>query len=574
MKIKMLHLIPLSLLFIVNLVLMVSSVDIWVDQKYGIDNMNCFQNTTMSCKSLGYIYKHIPKYETVENNITVIINGDYVLQKTLVMDQVLVNVSKITFVGNYSKITTTNSSDSNFIIGKKDSSVDYIISFKNLTFEDFGKNSTAVIVSWGSQLLEIKNSQFLKNKCSAINTIDTNILVTFSSFEDNLGNSINKGEVYGNHQNFPSGNNSAGGAIAVIFSKQTSTSAIFQNNIFRSNRAVTFSEKIIIDSSESSSIAFSHTGGGILFAFMRNSAYSKVLIQNNKFIANSASLGGGLSLTFHDTSGLNDVTIVDNLFLQNTGTICGGGFAIATWRQSTSNSILIKNTNFTYNAAQVGAGGRILLQSYQNMYTKIPALQTIILQKVLFHKNKAASASALHINYNLGTTRRPFTPIIFRNVTFSNHSTEIYKFALQGPSAFSGVLLSIRVDLEFQDDNYFLYNELESPVFISNCELYVKDKLQFFKNSVQTSGGGMTMADNSYLYLYPSSVLQFIDNYAPVQGGALCVQTVGFPDMVYKYNPSCFMQYVTEKGPMSPSEWKVILLSFNFIILKLSAMQL
>lgn len=540
---------------------LISAAVIWVDQLSGMDNKDCLnfnEDSKISCASLHFAYKNTIRNENF-TKIEIIINGNYVLYETLAMNVLSKNVSKILISGNSSTSTiTSNSSDVNIVIGKQDNEfiLNYNISFSTLIFEHFGKNATAVIVSWALHSLEIYNSKFINNKCSAINVIDTSIDVQFTSFENNVGSSVSKGQVYNKHLTFPYGINSAGGAATVLFSRRNVRPfAIFRNSSFIGNRAVSISGKVIIDTSEGS-ISFSHTGGAILLGFLNQSSYSTVILQGNKYEDNLASLGGAISLTFHDTSGQNSVKVKDSLFIRNHGTVCGGGFAIATWRQSSANSIIIENTNFTYNEATVGAGGRILLQSYQNIYSQTPARQTIKLKKVIFFQNKAASASGLHINFNLGTSK-PLTPITLINVTFANHSTEVYKFSLQGPSAFSGVLLSNRVDLEFQEESSFEYNQVESSVFISNCELYVKDTLRFYKNTVQTSGGAMTLTDVSHLNLYPDSVLQFVDNYAPVQGGALYVQTVGFPDMVYKYNPSCFIQYFLKNDPIPPSQWKV-----------------
>ena len=537
-----------------------SSYSISVNQKGGVDESECLgdgleQPNRKPCRTLDYVYNQIIANETF-TNVIIDIYGDYVMLHPLLLNKQSVNISRIHFVGHFC-VFVNNSVDASIIIGTKDkASIAYDIVFTNITFNAFGENATSVIVSWGAKSLTIESCVFQYNRCSALNLLDTNVYVSHSMFKDNSGNSINKGQVYGKHLTFPYGKNSAGGAVSVLFSRrEIMGKSIFKHCVFKSNRAVSLSEKVIIDSSETS-VAFSHMGGALMIAFLNQSSYSNVLLENNLFQDNLASLGGGLTLTFHDTSGQNNVTIVGNLFHQNRGTVCGGAFAIATWRQSSSNMIFFRNTNFTYNAGQVGGGGRILLQSYQSIYTKSPAMQTIKFAKVRFFRNTAASASALHINYNLGSAK-PYTPVIFDNVTFANHTTEVYKFSLQGPSAFSGVLLSNRVDLEFRGDSYFLYNEVESSVFISNCEFYVKDKVLFYKNTVQSSGGAMTMTDVSHLFLYPDAILQFVDNYAPVEGGAVYVQTVGFPDMVYKYNPSCFIQYVSKGDPLAPSQWTV-----------------
>ena len=457
----------LSVFFLLTVIIKAASYSISLNQKEGVDEIECLgdeQPGRTPCRTLDYVYSNIISNQTF-TNVNIDIHGNYAFLKPLFLNKQSVNILSVSFVG-HSCIFTSNISDAGIVIGeKKGPSIAYNLVFSNITFEVFGKNATSVILSWGAQSLTIESCIFKNNKCSALNLIDTNVFINYSRFKGNSGNSNNKGQVYGKHLTFPYGSNSAGGAVSVIFSKrEVIGKATFTNNIFQDNRTVHLSGKVIIDNNETAG-SFSNIGGAMMIAFLEQSSYSRVFLENNIFKNNLASLGGGIALTFHDTSGQNNVTIVNNLFHQNQATVSGGAFAISTWRQSSSNTIFFQNTNFTYNYGQVGAGGRILLQSYQSIYSKSPATQTIKFEKVLFFKNKAASASALHINYNLGSAK-PFTPIIFKNVTFANHTTEVYTFSLQGPSAFSGVLLSNRVDLEFHGDNFFLYNEVEININI------------------------------------------------------------------------------------------------------------
>lgn len=533
--------------------------NVMVDELSGIDCNDCLEkNEIKPCRTIQFAYSGLLNF-TNSSDIHIIIIGLYHLNETLLIDTFSDRVHNLTISGYNSSQIIAGHRNVSIIIGSNTAFkyLRYIITFQSLLFTGFGYHVPAAVVIW-STTVNMQNCKFPDNECAAINALDSSVNIYDSVFYNNTGNALIKGDISANQSaSFPSGPNSAGGALALIFQNTSYLNLNLKNNMFKSNRAIDKSGRCLIQR-QSSSLAFSDTGGGLLLAFIGTSSYITVDINNNTFNGNHASLGGGIMFSFYGKSGYNQITVAHTLITKNLGSITGGGFAFGTWSKSSFNHLSIINSSIAYNGARVGGGGKILLQS-QTIYSSdaTPAVQYITFTNVSFHANKAASASGLHLIYNLAVGLKSAVPIIFQNITFSHHCNNAdFVDAQQGPSAYSGVLLSNRVDMQFERDNYFKNNTLETPLYLSNTELYLVGNLTFLHNRVQTSGGGMTLTDVSHLFLASHSNLLFQENFARVQGGAMFIKSVGFPDMVYKYNPSCFIQYYDNKM-VPPSKWNV-----------------
>ena len=58
-------------------------------------------------------------------------------------------------------------------------------------------------------------------------------------------------------------------------------------------------------------------------------------------------------------------------------------------------------------------------------------------------------------------------------------------------------------------------------------------------NITNVYGGGLTLLDNSFMYLRPNTHIMFFHNHATYAGGAIYVQS----DKYDTYNPNCFYQF-------------------------------
>ena len=531
-----------------------NNMTVTVDQKNG-DDIHLCADGTLPCQSIQYaLEKVLHKVNISTINIKLI--GNYSLNEKVDIKDAAATLSNLVFTGHYDNtVIKAGFANANFEIDLRKSDSNVTIQFYNLTFINFTSNATAVIVSWNGSI-KVFNSIFFENKCAAINTLDASVELYGNIFENNIGSAVLKrNPPLQPFTSFPEGNESAGGAVAILFSERSNTHVVVKENTFQFNRAVSIIERLAV-SNVNSYARYSHIGGGLLLGFMNKSNYINVLVDSNTFSLNGESLGGGVMLSFNKMSGCNNVKILNSRLLTNTASITGGGLAFTAWSQSTNNRVDIRDSQIAYNSAQVGGGSKFLFQSADVIDPSSPGIQIINLVNVTFLKNEAASASGLHLIYNLGSiSTKPPVPVHLTNVTFSQHNFQSYPASHNGPSSYSGVFLSNSVDVVFQQDNFFLNNSLESPIFLSNSDLHLNGSLKFLGNTVQTSGGGMSLSDVSHIYLHAKSNISFVENLAQISGGAMFVKSVGYPDLVYKNNPSCFFQYRFPNT--SPSKWEV-----------------
>lgn len=528
-----------------------------VDEINGNDDENCLNIKIQPCYSIKYIYDNIV-IVTEFSEIHIQIIGTYHLNETL--NILTLKKVHITNHNNSKAYIVAGQPYACFVLGSHGISDSCRMIFSGITFKNFSYNNIAVITGWNGSL-DIKNCSFIDNNCSAINILDSQVEIVDSIFMNNYGSAIHsKKEPSLNDPSFPDGLNSAGGAVAILFSDQNNISVMIKDNKFLNNHALTVTTKLVTEM-RNASLVFSHIGGGLLIAFINKTMHNFILVRDNIFDSNKASIGGALMLSFHDFSISNIVHIINNKISKNRATSTGGGFAIATWRQSADNNIAFKDNLISENAAPVGGGGKMLLQSiiesnltHNRRY--FPSKQTIKFENTTFTKNKASSASGLHLIYNVALASKPLHPVKFINVTFSHHITNLHRDITSSPSAYSGIFLSNRIDVQFEGHNFFFNNNVESSIFLCNSDLFLHGHLHIHGNTVQTSGGGMALTDVSHIHLFSGSKLLFEFNFAQIQGGALYVRSIGFPDMVYMYNPSCFIQY-GQYNELPPSKWNV-----------------
>ena len=145
-------------------------------------------------------------------------------------------------------------------------------------------------------------------------------------------------------------------------------------------------------------------------------------------------------ISFHQHSNNNKITINSSSIRKNIATRTGGGIVIMTWGNSSNNTISITDSEILENQAVVGGGGKVLLQSkYHRTCGKIvPTHHYIRFQNVNFVRNRASSASGLHMIYNMALTDKPPEPVRFLNVRFTHHMTLFHSHLCEGPSAYAG----------------------------------------------------------------------------------------------------------------------------------------
>ena len=543
-----------------------TSYTVSINQKTGDNHPDCvYPNKT--CKDLHYAYHMTMSMNNIANIIMFRIYGDYVLNETFHINKTIIGLKALHFMGvEKNTKLTPSSSEISIKIGFNNTEGDisryipYNVSFTNLKVTGFGSKVPAVIIGWHVQFVTFHNNILIDNKCSVLNLFNCAVDIQGCLFENNAVNVFYNKRTYGKLA-FPEGTASAGGAIGLIYRKQQNdlTEVVFiHNNRFINNRGEAYQSKCIAQTSDSKYL-FSKSGGGILIALIGASTQNCGTVSNNQFIGNSAALGAGMMISNHGQSSENHFLVRNCTFYSNKASSTGGGFSYSNWDQASYNNLQVRDCNFTANQARVAGGMKILFQSEDQFNEAASGSQIVDLTNVIFERNRANVASGIHMIYNLGLKVKPTAPITFHNSIFAHHLLGSQDVS-SGPSAFSGVVLTNRIDLMFTGDNQWYNNSFESPLYASNSEVHVQGNLTFSNNVVQTSGGGITLSDVAHIIVYPDSNLVFVDNYAHVKGGAMFVKTVGFPEMVYKYNPSCFIQYLdplNRNRQFPPDKWKV-----------------
>ena len=531
-----------------------------INQKTGENEPDCvISNKT--CKDLHYAFYTTLARNSVFNIITLKIYGDYVLKEAFGINSTDKDLKALHIMGadKYTKLTSSSSYVS-INIGFNRTGYDvqflpYSVSFTNLNVSGFGSEKPAAVIGWYVKNVTIYDSIFIDNKCAALNLLNTPVEIQGCLFQNNSVNVRHLKRKY-TKKAFPFGSASAGGAVGLIYNQISKVNvALLHDNKFINNRGEAYHSKSVAQTSDSKYM-FSKSGGALILAVI-DGFYNEFNVFNNQFIHNSAALGGAMMISNHATSASNHYYVDNCTFHANRASSTGGGLSFSNWDSATDNNMKVSNSKFTANQARVAGGMKILFQS--QLSAELPGEQMVFVEDVIFEYNRANVASGIHMIYNLAIMgAKPTLPVTITNSIFAHHSLGFQDIG-SGPSAYSGVVLTNRLDLMFNGHNQWYNNSFESPLYASNAEVHVDGNLTFANNMVQTSGGGITLSDVAHMVVHPGANLVFVDNYAHVKGGAMFVKTVGFPEMVYKYNPSCFIQYLDRDHPggLSPDEWKV-----------------
>jgi len=216
-----------------------------------------------------------------------------------------------------------------------------------------------------------------------------------STFSDDISMGIGD-------QNF-SGN---AGGVAIGYQPEISEEQSYQPNVtisgcdFTNNQALATDNKTFTFLEVLSSKIYNQRGGGVAFYFGRRKYNGTVLIQNchfinntaadsgggvymflngvesshnitsvdTDFVGNKAQDGGGLEITHSNEDSVNNpnfVSVINCTFFGNRGKFGGGYKNIQLNDYSNSNNLVVEDTVFDGNEAEVGAG--IYLQSVESV---------------------------------------------------------------------------------------------------------------------------------------------------------------------------------------------------------------
>ena len=464
----------------------------------------------------------------------------------------------IEFTSMFRTNITTVDEEAVFWIGcnssDKDPCISYSIEFNNLKFEAFGSKFAAVLVVFNIKLLSLTDCIFSQNSRSAINALDTSVVLANIDFKDNIG-SLNFREKHASLTlGFPMSNASTGGAVAFVFREGRSkfvnvSQCSFTGNKAAMNLLLPYVEHSLTDSQ------FPRVGGGVLVLFMGHCSDVNVTFVNSNFTRNSAFAGGAVVILADDHSKRNNVRFTKCIFLHNIVTSTAGAILFVTWDYGEKNALTIADCKLCSNRAKYAGAikyiiSRIMLKGL--MESNATGMEIIRSQ---FCHNIAQTGSAIHTITDAYIIRQTVSPVKIIDSLFIHHDLTGSNVGEKSVSQFGGTILTHNIDLMFIGHNSVEKNKVGCGLFASNANIHVNGTLNFSQNVAVATGGGMTLADTSHLILYPGTHLRFVENEAGTQGGALAVFTIGMPQITHVYNPLCFLQYIVPNQPHS--KWNV-----------------
>ena len=269
--------------------------------------------------------------------------------------------------------------------------------------------------------------------------------------------------------------------------------------------------------------------GMALLYFNENNTDIEVIIENNKFLHNTARYGGGVFIYFENGSG--SIEFSNCIMYNNTAQHYGGGVFIEL--DNGSGNIRFSNCTIYNNTAQYGGGVQIQLNNgsssiefrnctiYNNSAQQYGGGVYIYLREesnsiefnnCTIYNNTAFYGSGLFINAYQVTSR---SSIQFSNVLF--HFNKVPKKLNIHQSA---VLLSNIENVILEEIEVSNHN---TTGLLAINSLIMFDGHSTFVNNSGIYGGGIALYGSSQLSLSQNTNISFVKNHASESGGGIYV---------------------------------------------------
>ena len=310
-------------------------------------------------------------------------------------------------------------------------------------------------------------------------------------------------------------------------------------------------------------------GGGAYFNVRASDVY--INIAESKFEGNQAGYGGGLSILFRDCAYNNTVNIYNTTFNSNNvnGPFVqfGGAFLLMMTPPTVNNTSCmtnfhteLNNVTFQENKAWIG-GGAAFLASRINTNDITSRRSSIKIKNCTWSGNKAQGGAAVifarHPEDRPSRGVLPEVNIIDSSfISNANEMTMPNENVLQGWIG-QGVMSVLNVDITFSGTSIFKGNNGTGLGALDAIVIFKPITITFSFNS-GWNGGAIRLYGLAYLAVDNGSEINFINNRATGQGGALYVNLV--TEQAILSGSSCPIQSKT--GGLLPSTWNA---SFNFI---------
>ena len=336
-----------------------------------------------------------------------------------------------------------------------------------------------------------------------------------------------------------------GGNAVIIYSQLTNCNneyLTYSANVINSN----FSFSI---ASPAESIA-TYTSGLVIHLYHYNNYFVDILLDSVVAYGNIGTYGANIALISNEFAESYKFTMNNTLstkaneqIFSSFGTSFGGGFLASTGTPSSNRqacsvserniTIEILNCNFTNNTATYGSGlGVIHLNGIHKSYFKLTS--SYVLNNNGFIGTGLAVLDFAILSNSLDVVLKNTSFIhcdmdfdvinIFQNSQGSENIFNVLKIQDRFKFGISNVTYSsVATFVEIKNatlNNVIIKDNLAAGILATHSVIIYKGKNNLIENNNSSIGGGLSLLQQSFLYLEPPAQVSFINNSA-VRGGAI-----------------------------------------------------
>ena len=322
---------------------------------------------------------------------------------------------------------------------------------------------------------------------------------------------------------------------------------------------------IIIDNSTFQNNSAGYRGGGIAISFEQLCCSASVNITNTQVMynrvdrklidgTNADTTGGNIDILHVGGQWLQSMVRIENSLIKGGMAGTGGGMSLIqqvyVWQNNTDNVpievLYISNTQFICNHAYSKTGGSSLLAGVQfsihlPLQSNTPAITHLFNIKNTLFDGTCSDIS----NIKMVGRRYISYPTTTYNVIFSNVSVQGHLMKSSPPPVgahYVSTITSLQPGLNLHYvSNVTLINctfnesSPDGAIALSGTTIIFEGNITFSSNR-GTYGGGMSLFDNSFMFLRPNTRIIFSNNHVTYVGGGIFVH----PDILF--SGFCFFQ--------------------------------
>ena len=298
-------------------------------------------------------------------------------------------------------------------------------------------------------------------------------------------------------------------------------------------------------------------GGGLSMFFKGRAQNNSVTVANCHFLSNKALWGGGMFVEFQDNSTRNNLSVLKSFFTSNEvlhnstdteGTAGGGariGFLFFGDSHAWHNHMHFESCSFDHNEAYWGGGVSFYTAREQDTTYATNTLEFINCEWTFNH---AQLGSAIDLS-----VWHPVSDGMTVQVNFTNTKVEIHGKHVQSLGGLNGLgtLYIDSIPTRFAGYASFSGNLRTALAAVAASIDFLEDCVANFSFNRGRNGGAIALFGYSFIRVHPGAQLNFIDNLAYFNGGAIFAKSVGEHDLISSRN--CFIRFYDIT--VSPAHW-------------------